>query len=206
MIIEMAPFFWILIAFLAGSIPFSVWTGKIFLGKNIRDYGDGNPGATNLIRAGSPVLGIITLLLDVSKAALPVGICYFRLGFRGPGMVGIALAPVLGHMFSPFLKFRGGKALAATLGIWIGLTTWQASLPAVLGAVLGILILSSAGWAVMLAMVLILAALLIWLPEALLLWVWAGQVILLAWSHRQDLKDPPRFHDRVRSLVSRSGK
>jgi glycerol-3-phosphate acyltransferase PlsY len=132
---------WILISFLSGSIPFSVWLGRIFLGLDIRQFGDGNPGATNVFKAGSPLLGTITLLLDVTKAAIPVGLSYSTLNYRGIPMFLIAIAPLVGHTFSPFLGFKGGKALATTLGIWIGLTTWQASLPAVFGVVLGIVIL-----------------------------------------------------------------
>ncbi len=203
MILKMMHIAWSLLAFLCGSIPFSVWFGKLFLNVDVRDYGDGNPGATNIFRAGSPLLGIITLILDVGKAALPVGICRSQLGFEGPSMAVIALAPVLGHMFSPFLKFKGGKALATALGVWIGLTIWQASLPAVLGVVVGILIFSSAGWAVMLAMAVILVVLLAWTPDPLLIWVWAGQTALLAWSHRQDLQNKPQLHKRWNKLFQK---
>ncbi|MFL7813872.1 MAG: glycerol-3-phosphate acyltransferase [Anaerolineales bacterium] len=201
MILMMAYFTWSVLAFLSGSLPFSVWLGKLFLDVDVRDFGDGNPGATNLFRAGSPLLGIITLILDVGKAALPVGICRFILGLHGPGLVLIALAPVLGHMFSPFLHFKGGKALATALGVWIGLTTWQASLPAVLGVVAGILIFSSPGWAVMLAMGVILLNLLVWIPDPTLLFVWVGQTALLAWSHRLELMKKPHLHQRWYKLL-----
>ena len=63
--------------------------------------------------------GFAVLLLDVSKAAAPVGIAYFNLGMRGAAMFLIAIAPILGHAFSPFLGFRGGKALPASFGVWI---------------------------------------------------------------------------------------
>ncbi len=193
----MDTFIWILISFFSGSIPYSVWLGRIFLKKDIRAFGDGNPGATNVFRAGSPILGVITLLLDVCKAALPVGICYYRQGFQGIGMVAIALAPLLGHMYSPFLRFRGGKALAATLGVWIGLSTWQLSLPAVLGVVLGIVVFTTTGWAVMLSMIFIVIAILIWLPQPVFFWVWAVVTILLAWTHRSDLAAAPELHHRI---------
>ncbi len=57
----------------------------------------------------------------------------------------IAIAPVLGHVFSPFLKFRGGKAIAVSLGVWIGLTIWKASLVGVTGTVIGIALMTSTG-------------------------------------------------------------
>ena len=102
----------ILIAFLCGSLPFSVWLGKGVLGVDVRRFGDGNPGSANVFRAGSRGVALAALLLDVSKAAAPVGLVYFNLGLRGAPMVLISLAPILGHAFSPFLHFKGGKALA----------------------------------------------------------------------------------------------
>jgi glycerol-3-phosphate acyltransferase PlsY len=194
---------WVTLSFLSGSIPFAVWLGRLFLARDIRAFGDGNPGATNVFRAGSPALGVISLILDVGKAALPVGICYFQLGFQGLAMFAIAIAPILGHMFSPFLGFKGGKALAAALGVWIGLSTWQLSLPAILGVVLGILIFSRTGWAVMLSMVFIFLTTLIWLPQPLYFWVWAAETSLLAWTHRSDLIYRPELHRRILKLIAR---
>jgi glycerol-3-phosphate acyltransferase PlsY len=192
---------WILIAFISGSIPFSVWLGRIFLGLDVRQFGDGNPGATNVYKAGSPLLGIITLLLDVSKAALPVGYCYSILGIRGWLMFLIALAPLAGNIFSPFLGFFGGKSLAVALGIWIGLSTWKASVPAVAGILFGTFILSSTGWGMMVSMGVILITLLIWIPLPLFIWIWLGITIMLAWTHRLDLRSPPRMHPKLNKLL-----
>jgi len=177
----------IFIAFLAGSLPFSVWIGKLLLGKDVRQIGDGNPGAVNVFRAGNRMAGLLALMLDVSKAAAPVGLAYFNLGIRGVAMFLIAIAPILGHAFSPFLHYRGGKAIAASLGVWIGLTIWKASLPAVVGALIGIVLFTPPGWSVMCAMSGILLVLLIWLPDPLLLAVWLGATLILAWTHRLDL-------------------
>jgi glycerol-3-phosphate acyltransferase PlsY len=178
----------ILLAFTCGALPFSVWAGKIFLGVDVRQFGDGNPGAANVFRSGNKLIGILVLLLDISKAAAPVGLAYFNLHMRGIAMILIAVAPILGHVFSPFLGFKGGKALATALGVWIGLTIWKASLPAALMAVIGIALFTLPGWSVMLALTGILVVLLIWLPEPVLLWVWLGETIILAWTHRADLR------------------
>ena len=175
------------LAFLCGSLPFSVWLGKILLGLDVRKFGDGNPGAANAFRTGNKLVGLLVLLLDISKAAAPVGWAYFNLQIRGIPMVLIAVAPILGHVFSPFLGFRGGKALATALGVWIGLTIWKLSLPAVVGAMVGIALFTPPGWSVMLALGGILAVLLIWLPDPLLLAVWLSVVLILAWTHRRDL-------------------
>jgi len=196
----------ILIAFLCGSLPFSIWLGSLFLGLDVRRFGDGNPGAANVFRAGSPLTGLAALLLDVSKAAAPVGLAYFNLGLRGVPMFLISVAPILGHVFSPFLHFRGGKAISSALGVWIGLTLWKASLPGVIGAVIGISLLTSSGWAVMLALVGILAALLLWMPDPLFLGVWAGETLILAWTHRTELSHWPRIRPWLaRRLVRAKG-
>lgn len=180
-------------AFVSGSLPFSVWLGKLFLGLDVRRFGDGNPGSANVVRAGSKLLALLILLLDISKAAAPVGLAYVNFGIRGLPMLLIAIAPILGHAFSPFLGFRGGKALATALGVWIGLTLWKVSLPAVLGVALGIGLFTSAGWAVMFALACILLALLAWMPAPLLLGVWLLQTLILAWTHRADLRRAPRL-------------
>jgi len=85
---------------------------KISLGLDVRHFGDGNPGAANVFRTGNKLVGFLTLMLEISKAAAPVGLAYFNLGFRGVTMFLIAVAPILGHVFSPFLGFRGGKGLS----------------------------------------------------------------------------------------------
>ncbi len=157
------------------------------LKRDIRNVGDGNPGATNVLKSGSKGLALLVLLLDVSKAAIPVGLAYNQFAIRGLPMIFIALSPMLGHAFSPFLKFKGGKALATTLGVWIGLTIWKASVPALIGVGLGMALFTLPGWAVLFALLCILVSLLLWMPQPLFLWVWVGQVIILTWTHRLDL-------------------
>lgn len=181
----------VLIAFLSGSFPFSVWLGKLLLRVDVRRYGDGNPGAANVFNSGSKAVGLLALILDISKAAAPVGLSYYNLGIRGIPMYLIAIAPILGHVFSPFLGFRGGKAIAASLGVWIGLTIWKASLVGVIGSIVGITLMTSSGWAVMLGLVIIILALLFWIPDPLLLMVWVSDTIILTWTHQFDLRKRP---------------
>jgi glycerol-3-phosphate acyltransferase PlsY len=193
----------IALAFLCGSLPFSVWLGKILLGMDVRKFGDGNPGAANAFRTGNKLVGLLVLLLDISKAAAPVGWAYFNLDIRGIPMLLIAVAPILGHVFSPFLGFRGGKALGTALGVWIGLTIWKLSLPAVVGAVIGIALFTPPGWSGMFALGGILAVLLIWLPDPLLLAVWFSEVFILAWTHRFDLRQGIHLRRGVTEFFSR---
>ncbi|NJN95077.1 MAG: hypothetical protein HC875_13725 [Anaerolineales bacterium] len=184
---------WISIAFLSGSLPFSVWVGQVALQKDIRRYGDGNPGATNVLRSGSRGWAALALLLDSLKGAIPAGLAYFWAGLTGWPLIAVALAPVLGHAYSPLLRFRGGKAVAVTFGIWAGLTLWEG--PTVLGLALGLwfALVVVGGWAMLLALFSLLAYLVLARPEADLLAVWAGNTLILAWKHRTDLAQWPQL-------------
>lgn len=195
-----------LITFLCGSIPFSVWLGKLFLKEDVRQYGDGNPGATNVFKAGNLLIGLLVLILDISKAAAPVGLAYNNLDFRGFPMFMIAIAPILGHVFSPFLKFRGGKALATALGVWIGLTIWKTVLVGIIATLIGIAFTTMSGWAVMLGLIGILASLLLWTPDQLFLLVWVGETLILAWTHRSDLRQRPLLRPWIGKLLIPSKK
>lgn len=198
---------WTAIGFAAGSLPFSVWIGRIALKKDITTYGDANPGATNVLRAGGRGAAALALLLDTLKAAIPVGVAYSIVGIDDWRLAPVAVAPVFGHAFSPFLRFRGGKAIAATLGMWIALTLW--TLPTIGGFSLLIftLLVGANGWAVMFANLVILAYLLFapttldflnWQPEtSILLAIWAINTLLLMQRHRTDLSHLPRLRRRA---------
>jgi glycerol-3-phosphate acyltransferase PlsY len=111
-----------LIGFVAGSLPLSLWLGRVALGVDIRDYGpDRNPGAGNVWRAGGPALGIAAAVLDIAKAAVPIAVARFVFDLSGWALLPVALAPIVGHDFSPLLRFKGGKGVAATFGAWLAL-------------------------------------------------------------------------------------
>ena len=179
-----------------------MWLSRLFLGVDVRQFGDGNPGAANVFKAGGKALGVIVLLLDVSKAAIPVGLSYNNLEIRGYPMALIAIAPMLGHIFSPFLRFRGGKAIATLLGVWIGLTLWKAPLGGLIGTLLGVSLLTVSAWAVMLGMVGILVSLLIWFPDPMFYLVCACQTLIMIWTLRQDLRRGVHLRPWITSLFS----
>ena len=101
--------FWTAIGFFCGAIPFSVLLARLYAGADISRVGDGNPGAANAWRAGGWRVGALAMALDFLKGAVPVAAARFLGGARDWELVPIALAPVLGHAFSPFLSGRGGK-------------------------------------------------------------------------------------------------
>lgn len=96
---------WIALSFVAGALPFSVSIAQLTK-KDPPHAGNQNPGATNALKAGSKWIGLLALLLDVSKSAVPVGLAYQVFGLRGPQMAAIALAPALGHSIKDILKTR----------------------------------------------------------------------------------------------------
>lgn len=197
----MALLLWLACAFFCGSLPFSVWLGKLALGKDIRRFGDANPGAANVFRAGSQGWGWIAILLDILKGALPVGLANFGAGMTGWSLAAIALAPVAGHAFSPFLRFKGGKAIAVSLGIWCGLTLYQ--VPLVLGLLLGIFIvlLTNNGWSAVLGFASLSIYLVISAAPVWMVGVWLGNLIMVAWKHRADLKQPTTLRPWAKRLL-----
>ena len=102
------------ISYLMGSITFWLILTKVFLKKDIREIGSGNIGATNVLRTGNKLIGYLTLILDVLKAIIPV--IYIKINF--PELVYISsLSVFIGHVFTIWLKFKGGKGVATYVGI-----------------------------------------------------------------------------------------
>lgn len=184
---------WTLAAYLCGSLPFSVWMGRLCLGTEIREYGDGNPGGTNVIRAGSRPLGLAVIFLDGLKGLIPVLAAQEIEGLQSWGLAPVALAAVAGHAFSIFLRFQGGKAVAVTFGIWAGLTGWSTLI--VLGALLLIayFTISVDGWAVMGTLFGLLVFIAVSGFSGPFLYVWLGNGLIVAWKHRRDLAERPEF-------------
>ncbi|MDB1135480.1 glycerol-3-phosphate 1-O-acyltransferase PlsY [Candidatus Anaplasma sp. TIGMIC] len=104
------------VAYLIGSIPFSYLLAKILVKKDIRTVGSGNVGATNVYRVNKS-LSLLVLILDVSKSYIPL--TFFAKMQQCPpqDMYLIGLAAVVGHVFPLWLRFKGGKGVATTLGI-----------------------------------------------------------------------------------------
>jgi glycerol-3-phosphate acyltransferase PlsY len=184
---------WCLFGFLLGSLPFSVWLGNLALKKDIRQEGDHNPGATNVLRAGGMGWYLLALMLDIAKGALPVGLATYVVGIDGWRLIPIAIAPPLGHAFSPFLKFRGGKAVAASLGIWIGLTLWRVPLVAIFLLILFSFLIQPPGWAILLTLAGMGAAIWFWLADPVLIGALLANALLIIYTHRDDLRKRPHL-------------
>lgn len=105
--------------YLLGSIPFGLVLCAAFGYGDIRDIGSGNIGATNVLRTGNKPLALATLLLDSGKGAIAVLAAKYLFGFDAAMMAGFAV--LIGHLYPVWLKFKGGKGVATTLGTLIAL-------------------------------------------------------------------------------------
>jgi len=115
-------------AYLVGSIPFGLVVGKLFYGIDVRQHGSGNVGTTNVFRVLGKKAGVAVLIADMLKGYIPAALAAAL--FHPWFAVFIAAAPVVGHMYSIFLKGRGGKGIATGAAVVLALV------PAVFGIVL----------------------------------------------------------------------
>ena len=111
-------------AYLVGAIPSSYWAGRLARGIDLREHGSKNLGATNTYRVLGWRWAIPVGLVDVVKGAIPVA--FFGRWVQGEGPawlpVSLGIAAVLGHMFSPYVRFKGGKGVATAAGMFLVLS------------------------------------------------------------------------------------
>lgn len=188
-----AVLFWTVLGFALGTLPFSVWLGRAMLRVDVREFGDHNPGATNVWRAGGWRPGLVVALLDVSKAAVPVWFARHALGDGSWALVPVGLAPLLGHALSPFLGFRGGKSTAATFGVWLGVGGWVVALALAVCFAVFYLMQTTDAWTTILGSTLWAVALVVRGAALSLVALAVLNVALLAWRHWSDLSERPRW-------------
>ena len=118
-----AAVIWVVVAYFAGALPVGLVVGRL-AGVDLRTQGSGNVGATNATRTLGPKLGVLVLLLDVAKAAVPTLLASRALSgvdCADAWSAGVAFAAVCGHVFPVFTRFRGGKGVACALGAFAAL-------------------------------------------------------------------------------------
>ena len=176
----------LILAYLLGSFPTGVIVGKTFFQRDIRDYGSGNIGTTNTFRVLGPRAGVFVFLIDFFKGTiatlLPV---FFKLGPHWLCLI-FGLAAILGHAFSIFLKFKGGKAVANSAGFLLGYNLQFFGMCALIFFPL-LFLTSMVSLTSLIAVVLIFIASLFF--KDLALSIMAGTlIILIYWSHRSNIK------------------
>ena len=129
------------LAYALGSVPWGLVIAKTFCGVDPRLDGSRNTGATNVARLCGFGWGVATLACDVLKGALPVWLA-LRVNPAPLFVSAVALACVLGHVFSCFMRFRGGKAVATSIGVFLPLAFW----PLLAASLLCVLIIWRSGY------------------------------------------------------------
>lgn len=184
---------WIFIAYLCGSIPFGIVFSRFFANIDPRTAGSCNVGATNVARLCGKKIGFLTLLADLLKGAIPVLIA-MNMSSSVTFHSLVALAALLGHLHSCFLQFKGGKAAATTLGVYLAL----APLPFLFAWLAAFLVIYFSGFVSLGSLTLVTATPIIFilsghwelLPVSLVI------MVLVYWSHRENIKRLARGEEK----------
>lgn len=119
----MSPALWVLLAYLLGSVPSSYIAGRVARGIDLREHGSGNLGATNTFRVLGARIAAPVMLVDLIKGFIPA---YLFVGWDGSPLWSWALAygaaAIVGHVFSIYMRFRGGKGVATAAGVFLALS------------------------------------------------------------------------------------
>jgi acyl phosphate:glycerol-3-phosphate acyltransferase len=113
---------WLLASYLLGAIPTSHLVSRVFARIDLRDHGSGNLGATNLYRVLGWKYAIPVALFDIAKGAIPVLVFAPQVSDSELFALACGVAAILGHVFSVFVRFKGGKGVATAAGVMLGLT------------------------------------------------------------------------------------
>lgn len=185
---------WIAVAYVCGSVPFGLLYARTFCGIDPRLDGSRNVGSTNVARLCGKKWGAITLVSDALKGALPVFVSMY-LAPSAPWLwILTAAAAIAGHLFSCFLKFKGGKAVATTVGVFIALAFW----PLVGAGVICLLViwrssyvsLGSLTLVTLLPLFIAIAGIWYALPLALII------MVTVFWSHRENIRRLARGEEK----------
>ena len=124
----------VVLAYLIGSVPTSVWVSRYFFDIDIRNYGSGNAGATNTYRILGSKWGTFVMIVDMLKGVIATSLYVLLPHYmhndlhRTNFMIGLGMAAILGHIFPVWAGFKGGKGVATALGIMLFVLPWLAAL------------------------------------------------------------------------------
>jgi glycerol-3-phosphate acyltransferase PlsY len=180
---------WLVASYVIGAIPTSYLAGRLFRGIDLREHGSKNLGATNVYRTLGWRYAVPVGLFDIAKGAVPVLLFAPRASDSQLFALGCGIAAILGHVFSVFVRFRGGKGVATAAGVMLGLTPLAIGVAAVAWlAVLGlsgyVSLASIAG-----AAVFPMAVYLLERPDRPeILWLDALVAAAIIWLHRTNIR------------------
>jgi glycerol-3-phosphate acyltransferase PlsY len=172
-------------AYLVGSVPFAIIASRLFGLEDPRKYGSGNPGATNVLRSGNKAAAVLTLIGDCAKGWVVVLVAA-ALGFS-PGEAALAgLLALLGHIFSFFLRFKGGKGVATALGVLGGINPWIALIALITWLVVALVTRYSSAAALCAAAAAPIATLIL-IPEGSVFGAVLAMSGILVWRHKDNI-------------------
>jgi glycerol-3-phosphate acyltransferase PlsY len=176
------------LAYLIGATPTSYVIGKVFHRIDLRDHGSGNLGATNAYRVLGARSAVPVVVIDIGKGFLPVWLFPSVAGAGLGWTLAFGAAAIAGHMFSVWVRFKGGKGMATSAGVFLGLAPW-----AVLGSfVVWTVVTFSTGYVSVgsIAAAVVMPALVALTPHrggAGLLWFALGLAAVVIWAHRGNI-------------------
>lgn len=173
-------------AYLVGSIPFAVLVSRAMGLPDPRSFGSGNPGATNVLRSGSKAAAILTLAGDALKGWLPVWVAV-RLGMDDTVVAVMALAAFLGHVFSVWLRFKGGKGVATAAGAILALD-WRVGAAALMTWVAVVVATRYSSLGSLVAAVVAPAAVYGWRGAGPLFAATCAMCAVLVWRHEGNIR------------------
>ena len=187
-----------ILGYLSGSVLYSRLLAQYFLKVNLANVGDGNPGTFNIGRVGGAKWAGLAFILDCSKAAIPVGLSYVVFEIHGWEIIPIALAPIIGHKYPLFFGFRGGKAIAAAAGAWVGIAQWEVITIGSLLLLFWYFSVENSAWATQFMTWSLLPYLYLTDKPTIWLYMMLATTLILAWTHQTDLHQPPRIKSWVK--------
>jgi glycerol-3-phosphate acyltransferase PlsY len=194
----------VVVAILVGGIPFGLIIVKLKSGKDVRESGSGNIGATNVLRTSGTLAGVFTLLLDAAKGLFAVWLADTLTHGDMGWMSATALAALVGHAFSPYLKFKGGKAVATFLGAFGYLTP----APVLVVTLIFILVVAMTRYlslgSIAGAMLFPFACFIILHPDWPVLAAAAAATLLILWRHAGNIERIRAGNERVLRFGKRS--
>ena len=179
----------LLASYLLGAIPTSHLVSRLFAKIDLREHGSGNLGATNLYRVLGWKYALPVALFDIAKGAIPVLVFAPRVSNSEMFALACGVAAILGHVFSVFVRFKGGKGVATAAGVMLGLTPLALAVVAAIWALLVLLTGYVSLGSIAAAAVLPFAVYLLERPTtAELLWIDAGVAAGVIFLHRRNIQ------------------
>lgn len=182
----MTTFFWIIAAYLLGSVSFAIVLSKFFGMDDPRSYGSNNPGATNMLRSGRKSVALLTLLGDALKGYIPVILARQFTDLPASALCAIALAAFLGHLFPLYFNFKGGKGVATFLGAILGLSAAVGGQMMLVWLVVALICRYSSASSLIASFAAFVLLYLKWDSGFWMIWV-AIMIALLFWRHQSNI-------------------